>query len=394
MPTLTSKTPPRLPADPAQRASTVRVAASALGFDVARWADLDQDWPARARLSQWLEAGHHADMDWMAIHAARRSHPRALWPQARSALVVGMNYGPAHNPMDELDARERGAISVYAKGRDYHDLMKSRLKQLAGWFAGASGEAVKIFVDTAPLMEKPLAERAGVGWQGKHTVLISRALGNWLFLGVMLTTAEMPADAAETDHCGTCRKCLDICPTAAFPAPYTLDARRCIAYLTNEHKGHIDRDLRGLMGNRIYGCDDCLAVCPWNKFAAKTREASFLPRPGTDLPDLEMLSALDDQGFRALYSGSPIKRIGRARFVRNVLIAIGNSGASRLVSCVLARLEDDSPLVRVAAIWALARLDPSAFLSERAKRRVDGIDPDEKAEWEEALAHESPIRSA
>jgi epoxyqueuosine reductase len=385
MQTLIFNPAPALPDDPKARARTVKAAAAALGFDTARWADVSHPWPAKDRLADWLEAGHHADMEWMATHADRRSHPRALWPAARTALVLGMNYGPERDPMSQLDAREQGAISVYAMGRDYHDLMKKRLKQLASWYAGASGEEVKIFVDTAPLMEKPLAEQAGIGWQGKHTVLVSRDLGNWLFLGVMLTTDVLPPDAPETDHCGSCRKCLDICPTNAFPAPYVLDARRCIAYLTNEHKGHIDRDLRGPMGNRIYGCDDCLAVCPWNKFAQTTREASFLPRPGTDLPDLEMLSALDDAGFRALYAGSPIKRIGRARFVRNVMIAIGNSGARRLVPCVVERLADDSPLVRVAAIWALARLDEQTFVNECARRLSEETAPDEKEEWEYAI---------
>jgi len=270
--------------------------------------------------------------------------------------MLGMNYGPDHDPLEALEARSHAAISVYAQGRDYHDVIKGRLKQLAGWLHAATGHEVKVFVDTAPVMEKPLAEAAGIGWQGKHTNLVSRELGSWLFLGAIFTTAELPADAPETDHCGSCRACLDICPTDAFPAPYRLDARRCISYLTIEHKGHIPGEFRAAIGNRIYGCDDCLAVCPWNKFAREANEAKLRARDTTRSPPLSELLALDDSAFRARFSGSPIKRIGRDRFIRNVLIAAGNSGDWSLRAQVIGLLEDASPLVRAMAVWALARL--------------------------------------
>jgi epoxyqueuosine reductase len=295
--------------------------------------------------------------------------------------MVAMTYGPGLDPMDNLKARDRGNISVYARGADYHDVLKKRLKQLARAFAEETGEGVKVFVDTAPLMEKPLAERAGLGWQGKHTNLVSRKLGNWTFLGAMLTTANLTPDRPEVDHCGSCRACLDICPTKAFPAPYQLDARRCISYLTIEHKGQVPREFRAAMGNRIYGCDDCLAVCPWNKFALDAREAKLVARAESTLPFLAELAALDDAAFRERFRGSPVKRTGRDRFVRNVVIAMGNSGDPGLVADLLPLLSDPSPLVRGAAIWALSRLDADTFQRERAASEAGEDDRDVRAEW-------------
>lgn len=326
------------------------------GFDAVGITPADAIPHAGPRLHEFLARGYHGMMGWLSDTAERRQSPRALWPEARSVIMLGMNYGPDHDPLRALDARSSGVISVYAQGRDYHDVIKGRLKQLAGWLHAATGHEVKVFVDTAPVMEKPLAEAAGIGWQGKHTNLVSRELGSWLFLGAIFTTAELPADAPETDHCGSCRACLDICPTDAFPAPYRLDARRCISYLTIEHKGHIPGEFRAAMGNRIYGCDDCLAVCPWNKFAREASEAKLRARDTTRSPPLSELLALDDSAFRARFSGSPIKRIGRDRFIRNVLIAAGNSGDWSLRAQVIGLLEDASPLVRAMAVWALARL--------------------------------------
>ena len=356
--------------------------AQALGFDVARIARADEAWAAGDRLQEFVAEGRHGDMGWMADTADRRRHPTAMWEKARSALVVGLNYGPKHDPLAALERRTTATISVYAQNADYHDLMKRRLKQLASAFAQSSGHDVKIFVDTAPLMEKPLAHRAGVGWQGKHTNLVSREFGSWLFLGVMLTDADLEPDAASEDSCGSCRACLDICPTRAFPAPYQLDARRCISYLTIEHKGPIPREFRRAMGNRIYGCDDCLAVCPWNKFAHAAREAAFHPRPELTGPGLADLSQLDDAGFREVFSGSPIKRVGRDRFLRNVMIAIGNSGETALANSAIQLLGDASPLVRGAAVWALGALSPLAFESERCHRRPDETDPGVCEEWD------------
>lgn len=301
-------------------------------------------------------------MDWMERTAARRGDPRTLWPEVRSVIVLGVNYGPADDPMASLARRERGAISVYARGRDYHDVVKKKLKTLGRWLCETHGAEVKVFVDTAPVMEKPLAARGGIGWQGKHSNLVSRAHGSWLFLGEVFTTLALAPDAAHADNCGSCRNCLDICPTDAFPAPYRLDPRRCISYLTIEHKGHIAREFRTPMGNRIYGCDDCLAVCPWNKFASRTRELAFLPRAELTAPRLADLAALDDAEFRKVFAGSPIKRVGRDRFLRNVLIAIGNSGAAALATTAERHLGDASPLVRAMAVWALSRLaDRTAF---------------------------------
>jgi epoxyqueuosine reductase len=364
-------------------AAVVRQQATRFGFDahgIARIADLGQ--AAGARLQAFLAEGRHGDMTWMAAHAARRSHPEKLWPEARSAVLVGASYAPRSDPLAVLDEPRRAAISVYAQGKDYHDILKGRLKQMAGAFAAASGAEVKVFVDTAPLMEKPLAALAGLGWQGKHTNLVSREHGSWLFLGAMLTTAEVSPDAAAVDHCGSCRRCLDVCPTEAFPAPYQLDARRCIAYLTIEHPGPIPRALRAPMANRVFGCDDCLAVCPWNKFAAASREQRFAARPETDNPPLAELLALDDGRFRARFAGTPVKRTGRDRVVRNAAIAAGNSGDAALVPALERRLGDDAPIVRGAAVWALARLAGQAYIAAQARQRLPlERDQDVIAEW-------------
>lgn len=309
---------------------------------------------AAGRLAAFLGAGHHGQMGWMAERKAWRGDPAALWPQARSVIMLAENYAPDANPLPLLEQRDRGVISVYAQGRDYHDLVKRRLKRLGQWLIDQEPCEIKVFVDTAPVMEKPLAQAAGLGWQGKHTNLLGRDLGNWVFLGAIFTTLEIPPDAPETSHCGSCTACLDICPTKAFPAPYQLDARRCISYLTIEHHGPVDPELRPLMGNRIYGCDDCLAVCPWNKFAQSARDIGYAPRHGA--PPLAELAALDDAAFRARFAGSPIKRIGRNRFVRNVAYAIGNSGNPALLPAVQSLLSDPDPTVADAAVWAISRL--------------------------------------
>jgi len=320
-------------------------------------------------------------MAWLADTAERRGAPRALWPEVRSVVVLGLNYGPERDPLSTLALRNRGAISVYARNRDYHDLVKGRLKTLAGRFAARTGAAVKVFVDTAPLMEKPLAAAAGLGWQGKHTNLVSREFGSWLFLGAILTEAELAPDSPESDHCGSCRACLDICPTEAFPAPYRLDARRCISYLTIENKGPVPREFRKAMGNRIYGCDDCLAACPWNKYAQATREAKLAARDDLEAPPLADLARLDDAAFRERFSGSPIKRIGRDRFIRNVMIAVGNSDDPGLAPLAEARLDDGAALVRGAAAWALGALAPGRAQALRAVRQPD-TDPAVREEWD------------
>ncbi len=317
----------------------------------------------------------------MAKNADRRGDPRALWQDTRAIVMLGVNYGPHGDPLLVLRERLCGAISVYAQGDDYHEIIKPRLKALGRWLIEQAGGEVKVFVDTAPVMEKPLAEAAGLGWQGKHTNLVSRAHGSWLFLGAIFTTLDLPADAPERDHCGSCQACLDICPTAAFPAPYQLDARRCISYLTIEHKGPIPRELRPLIGNRIYGCDDCLAVCPWNKFAQAGHETKLAARAELCAPRLAELARLDDTDFRALFTKSAVKRIGRARFVRNVLVAIGNSGDAALAGEAERLLDDASPLVRGAAIWALGQLDRARLERSRAGRRAVETDPDVAAEW-------------
>jgi epoxyqueuosine reductase len=309
---------------------------------------------AAGRLRTFLAEGRHGQMDWMADREAWRGSAAALWPQARSVIMLAETYTPDTNPLEVLDHPDRAAISVYAQGRDYHDLVKRRLKRLGRWLIEAEPCEIKVFVDTAPVMEKPLAQAAGLGWQGKHTNLLSRTLGNWFFLGAIFTTLDLPKDQPEVSHCGTCTACLDICPTNAFPAPYQLDARRCISYLTIEHKGPVDPELRALLGNRIYGCDDCLAVCPWNKFAAAASEMGYAARVGA--PDLAELATLDDAAFRSRFAGSPIKRIGRDRFVRNVLYAIGNSGMPGLVAVAQGLLQDQDSAVADAAGWAVRRL--------------------------------------
>jgi epoxyqueuosine reductase len=324
-------------------------------------------------------------MAWMARHADRRRDPRVLWPEVKSLIMLGLNYGPAEDPIATKVAANRAVISAYARGRDYHDIVKAGLKRVARALAAASGADVKVFVDTAPLMEKPLAAAAGIGWQGKHTNLVSRTHGSWLFLGAILTTADLPPDPAEADHCGTCTRCLEACPTRAFPAPYQLDARRCIAYLTIEHDGHIDEEFRTAIGNRVFGCDDCLAVCPWNKFAAAAREQRFAAHAGTDNPPLTELLALDDAAFRARFAGTPVKRTGRDRVVRNALIAAGNARDRSLLPRVEALLDDASPLVRAMAVWALARLtDREAFEEAFAAHASHERDPAVTVEWSSA----------
>ena len=334
----------------------IRAQAAALGFDACRFASAADPWPAGERLAEFVGADRHGDMTWMATTLERRSHPTAMWPDARSAIMLGVSYGPDRDPLDALEATDRAAISVYAQGDDYHEVIKKRLKALARCLVAEWPCEVKVFVDTAPLMEKPLAMRAGLGWQGKHTNLVSREHGSWLFLGSILTTLDLSPDAPEVDHCGSCQACLDICPTKAFPAPYQIDARRCISYLTIEHAGPVPEEFRAAMGNRIYGCDDCLAVCPWNKFAATARESAFHARQKLRAPALADLVGLDDAGFRALFAKNPIKRIGRDRFVRNVLYAIGNSGDAALIARARALLDDPSEVVRDAAAWAVSSL--------------------------------------
>jgi len=335
---------------------------------------------APGRLRQFVADAFHGSMGWMADTLERRAAPRTLWPEVRSIIVLAMNYAPDDDPRAVLEQPDRGAISVYARNRDYHDVIKGRLKEIAGRIVARTGGDVKVFVDTAPVMEKPLAEAAGIGWQGKHTNLVSREFGSWLFLGSIFTTADIPPDTAEEDHCGSCRACLDACPTDAFPAPYRLDARRCISYLTIENKGPIPHEFRAAIGNRIYGCDDCLAACPWNKFAQEASEAKLIARDDLRAPPLAELLMLDEKAFRTFFSGSPVKRIGRDRFLRNVLISAGNSGDAALAGRCRALLDDASPLVRGAAVWALSRLidrDEFAALADSKAER----DLNVQAEW-------------
>ena len=370
-------------ADPIREA--IRDRALACGFDAVGFAEARLDAEARAGLSEFIARGYHGDMGWLAGTVTRRGDPQALWPEARTVVVLGVNYAPEGDPLALLGAPDRGVVSVYARGRDYHDTLKRRLRALAHWIEGRWPGALKLFVDTAPVMEKPLAERAGLGWQGKHTNLVSRDFGSWLFLGEIYLSLELAPDEAESDHCGSCRRCLDACPTAAFPAPHRLDARRCISYLTIEHKGMIPVELRPLIGNRIYGCDDCLAVCPWNKFARAAAEPDFLPRDELTAPRLAALAELDDAAFRAMFTGSAVKRTGRDRFVRNVLIAIGNapSGDMQLLAAARRRLDDGSPLVRAAAVWAFSRLAPVAeYMVEQARRLSREDAPLVREEWE------------
>jgi len=356
--------------------------ALAEGFDVVRVTDAVAQSHAREGLAAYLAHGHHGEMEWMETRKDERADPQTLWREARTAIVLGMNYGPEQDPLEILAKKDRAAISVYALGDDYHDVVKKKLKAVAGFIYEKAKADVKVFVDTAPVMEKPLAQKAGLGWQGKHTNLVSREFGSWLFLGSIFTTLELPPDDSETDHCGNCQRCLDVCPTDAFPAPYKLDARRCISYLTIEHKGPIPREFRERMGNRIYGCDDCLAVCPWNKFAAVAAEAKLQARQELQAPPLAMLAALDDTAFRALFRKSPVKRIGRDRFLRNVMVAIGNSNDAALAKPTRSALDDPSPLVRGAAAWALSRLLPEEEFATLARGHA-AKEPDAtvRAEW-------------
>ncbi len=360
----------------------LKARALAEGFSDCRIAPADARPDLPKKLAAWLAKGRHGDMEWMAARSDQRADPAVLWPEVRSIIMLGMSYAPADDPMALADYPEKARFSVYARGRDYHDVVKRALKSLARWLAEESGAGVKVFVDTAPVMEKPLAEAAGLGWQGKHTNLVSQSAGSWLFLGSIYTTADLTPDTAGRDHCGSCTACQDICPTAAFPAPYQLDARRCISYLTIEHDGPIAAELRPLMGNHVYGCDDCLAACPWNKFAsAGQANLSFLPRAELTAPDIADLLALDDASFRIVFSGSPIKRSGRRRIVRNAAIAAGNSGEAGLIPCLVALLDDSEPQVRGAAIWALGRLDAGLAAKEAALRAAAEPDPSVRAEW-------------
>ncbi|MGI9402149.1 MAG: tRNA epoxyqueuosine(34) reductase QueG [Rhizobiaceae bacterium] len=360
--------------------------ARTLGFDVCRFTSAALPEITQARLGEAIREGYHASMDWLEQTYERRRSPKEMWAEAQTAIMLGMNYGPESDPLEMLKARDKGNISVYARNRDYHDVIKGRLKQIAQFIASRHEAEVKVFVDTAPLMEKPLAEQAGLGWQGKHTNLVSREFGSWLFLGSILTTAKFETDQAEIDNCGSCRACLDICPTEAFPAPYKLDARRCISYLTIEHKGPIDIGFRKAMGNRIYGCDDCLAVCPWNKFAEEASEAKLIARDDLNSPPLNALLELDDAAFRTLFSGSPVKRIGRNRFIRNVLIAAGNSEEVELIEPVALHLADEDPVVRGAAVWALSQLEDADAFRMRSEKYLGGeTDTQVQVEWKAGL---------
>jgi len=366
----------------------IRAEARQLGFDAVGFASAVAAPADSEHLNAFVDAGRHGDMGWMAERMAQRAAPQVLWPAARSVIALGMNYGPDIDPLDALECTDRGVISVYAQGRDYHTIVKKRLKRLARWMVARGSAAgldvdVKVFVDTAPVMEKPLAARAGLGWQGHHTNIVSRSYGSWLFLGEIYTTLDLAPDPPAPDSCGQCTRCIDICPTEAIVAPGELDAQRCISYLTIEHKGHIPSEFRSAIGNRVYGCDDCLAICPWNKFARTASEAGLLPRDSMVLPLLADLVALDDAAFRQLFAGSSAKRLGRNRFVRNVLIAIGNSGDAALAPCAEARLGDASPLVRAMAIWALGRLAPVRAKALRPKFSAVESDEDVRAEWQQ-----------
>lgn len=372
--------------DAAHLKTEILARAKAAGFDVAGITGPEAAQNAAAYFQEFLRLGRHGDMGWLEAKTGWRTSPALMWPEVRSIIMLGMNYGPENDPLEKLRHRANANISCYAAGRDYHEVIKKRLKQIARWLHQESGAEVKVFVDTAPVMEKPLAASAGLGWQGKHTNLVSRQYGAWLFLGAIFTSLALPPGAPEPDHCGSCRACLDICPTRAFPAPYILDARRCISYLTIEHKGHIAAEFRAAMGNRVYGCDDCLAACPWNKWARAASEAAF--HPSTDLSGngLSELLRLDDAGFRKRFAGSPVKRTGRARFVRNCLIAAGNSGDRALLDSILPLLEDESGLVRAMAVWAARRLcSPSESDGLRARHYGRETDAAVRAEWACAL---------
>ncbi|MDA9442178.1 4Fe-4S ferredoxin [Bradyrhizobium sp. CCBAU 51745] len=371
--------------DPTELKAQLAREARALGFDCIGITEPGTIEQAGAHFLEFIATGGHGDMDWLASQPERRVDPRGLWSDVRSVIMLGVNYGPDQDPLAILKQRTRAAISVYAQGDDYHDLIKKRLKALARWLVATAPSEVKVFVDTAAVMEKPLAQAAHLGWQGKHTNLVSREFGSWLFLGAIYTTLELPRDSAEIDHCGSCRACLDICPTAAFPAPYKLDARRCISYLTIENKGSIPQEFRKAIGNRIYGCDDCLAACPWNKFAQQGREAKLAARHELRAPELAELARLDDAAFRALFTRSPVKRIGRDRFLRNVLIAIGNSGDVTLADQARRLLDDASPLVRGAAVWALGQLlERDEFEAMQADALNKESDESVREEWQAA----------
>jgi len=362
--------------------AAIRARAAEEGFDSVGFARPELPDRAARELDLFIGEGMHGDMAWMETTVERRADPKTLWDAAQSVITLGMNYAPPFDPLAMLANRSNGAISVYALGADYHDVLKKKLRRIASWIAGEYSADVKIFVDTAPVMEKPIAQLSGMGWQGKHTNLVSRDFGSWLFLGSIFTTLPLEADAAQRDHCGSCRNCLDICPTKAFPSPYRLDARRCISYLTIEYKGHIPAEFREAIGNRIYGCDDCLAVCPWNKFAQDAREIAFAPRSELVAPKLAALAALDNAAFRNFFRGSPVKRIGRNRFIRNVLIAIGNSGDAALAACAERLLTEESPLVRAMAVWAAKRLVSSGDFAALAAAHAPGeSDPDVATEW-------------
>jgi len=363
----------------------IRAEALARGFDAVGFAPARLADRAREDLGEFVRRGYHGEMGWLAETAARRGDPKILWPEARTVIVLGLSYAPDGDPLADAARPERGIISVYARGRDYHDTVKRRLKALAGWIERRWPGALKVFVDTAPVMEKPLAESAGLGWQGKHTNLVSRQSGSWLFLGEIYLSLALGPDRAESDHCGSCRRCLDACPTDAFPAPYRLDARRCISYLTIEHKGPIPHQFRSAIGNRIFGCDDCLAVCPWNKFARAAGEADFRPREALTAPRLAELAGLDDAGFRERFARTAVKRIGRNRLLRNVLIAIGNAppGTPELVAAARHCLDDASALVRATAVWAFAAVADAADFAAEAARRLPGeTDQMVRAEWQ------------
>jgi epoxyqueuosine reductase len=365
----------------------IRRQALEAGFDAARFAAPDYGGRTAAELAAFLSEGRAGTMDWLARNPERRGDPKVLWPEVRSILVLGANYAPAQDPRMALAAKDRGAISVYAQGDDYHDLMKTRAKHLARELAERYSIEVKVFVDTAPVMEKPAAMRAGLGWQGKHTNLVSRTFGSWLFLAEVFLALDLPPDEPETDHCGSCSRCIEVCPTRAITGPYRIDARACLSYLTIEHKGPIPRQYRAAFGNRIFGCDDCLAVCPWNKYAKACTEPAFLPRAELTAPRLTDLAMLDDAEFRALFKGSPIKRIGRNRFLRNVALALGNSGRPEAVEPVMRLLSDEAPLVRGAAVWAAARLLPSAAFVALAEERLPAeSDVEVQGEWQAELS--------
>lgn len=362
--------------------SDIKSFALETGFDVVKFTDPYGLEKNAEFFTRFLKQSFHGEMKWMEDKAERRKSPLTLWPEVKSIIMLGMNYGPGENPLDFLANKNIGNISVYARGRDYHDVVKKRLKQIARHIHQKYQVDVKVFVDTAPVLEKPLAAKAGLGWQGKHTNLVSREFGSWLFIGSIFTTLKIKPDSFEPDHCGSCRSCLDICPTNAFPAPYQLDARRCISYLTIEYKGHIDKEFRAAMGNRIYGCDDCLSVCPWNKYAMRTNEFSLLPRSELKYPKLIELAQLDDKSFREIFSGSPIKRIGRNYFIRNVLIAVGNSGNNSALPMLKDKLNEESPYIRAMAVWAIKVLsDEAEFRHIKNIYAKSEYDPDVLKEW-------------